>query len=271
MSDALPIVLFGAAGRMGRMITQLAAAEPDRYQIVAAVDQPDHPLIGRPLAELVPGAPAEVQLAAAPPDQPPAGAIAVHFMLPAASIVHLDWSRRHAIPTLVGTTGFNEEQLSTLKAAAADAAILLSPNTSRGVNVLFWLARQATRLLGPGCDIEIVEMHHHHKRDAPSGTAARLAQVVAEVRGADYDRDVCHGRHGDVGARPAGEIGIHALRGGDVVGEHTLILAGRGERLELTHRAQSRDLLAAGALDAARWLKGRSPGFYSMDDMLGLA
>jgi 4-hydroxy-tetrahydrodipicolinate reductase len=270
MSEPTPIVLFGAGGRMGRMILELAAAEPGRYRIAGAIERSDHPLCGRPLRAVTAQAPADAVLAAQPPDAVPPGTVAIHFMLPAATLAHLEWSRRGGVATLIGTTGFTEEQRAEIVRAGERIPVLLTPNTSRGVNVLFWLARQAVRLLGPEYDVEIVELHHHHKKDAPSGTARRLAEVVLEERRGDWLRDVRHGRMGDVGARPAGEVGMHALRGGDVVGEHTLILAGPHERIELTHRAQSRELFAQGALCAARWLSGRAAGFYTMNDMLGL-
>jgi len=270
MTNPLPILVYGAAGRMGRMIVALAAAEPAIYRLAGAIERADHPDLGQPMARLVPGAPADLALSAAIPADAPAGAVAIDFSLPEGTLAHLADCRRRGHALVIGTTGFSDAQRETIRAAGAEIAVLLTPNTSLGVNVLFWLARHAARLLGPEYEIEIVEMHHHHKKDAPSGTARRLAEVVAETRGASYDDAVRHGRAGLVGERPAGEIGMHALRGGDVIGDHTMILAGPHERLELTHRAQTRELFAAGALRAARWLGGRAAGFYSMDDLLGL-
>jgi 4-hydroxy-tetrahydrodipicolinate reductase len=139
------------------------------------------------------------------------------------------------------------------------------------MNVLYWLASEATRLLGPGYDVEIIELHHHHKKDAPGGSARRLAEVVLETRRGAYDRDVRHGRQGQDAARLPNEIGMHALRGGDVVGDHTVLFAGPGERIELTHRAQTREIFARGALRAAAWLSGKEPGLYSMKDVLDLS
>lgn len=270
MSDITPIIMFGAAGRMGRMILSLAAAQPERFAIAGAVEYAGHPLCGRPLAELIPGAPASVTLEAAPPANPPAGAVAIHFSSPEASLEHLEWSVRHGVPTLIGTTGLTTEQRTTMEAIGDRVAVLVTPNTSTGVNVLFWLTEQATRLLGPDYDIEIIEMHHHHKKDAPSGTARGLAEAALRARGGDYERDLVHGRHGLVGERTRGEIGMHAVRGGDVVGDHTVILATPGERIELTHRASTRETFARGALKAAAWLSGRPAGRYSMNDVLGL-
>jgi 4-hydroxy-tetrahydrodipicolinate reductase len=270
MINPTPIVMFGAAGRMGRMILQLALEKPSDFQIVGAVENEGHELIHRPLTSVIPGVPDNVIIDALPPAKVPPPTVAIHFTLPEPTMQHLAWSRKQGVATLIGTTGFNDAQRKQIQSAAKDAPILLTPNTSRGVNVLFWLASQATRLLGPEYDAEIIEMHHHHKKDAPSGTARRLAEVVLADREGDYARDMRHGRVGDVGARTSGEVGMHALRGGDVVGEHTLVLAGPSERIELTHRAHGRELFASGALQAAQWLSRQTPGFYTMNDMLGL-
>jgi len=196
--------------------------------------------------------------------------VAIHFSSPEATVEHLDWSERGGHGAVIGTTGLSDGQLARIEAAAQYVPILVTPNTSRGVNVLFHLAREAARLLGEDYDVEIVEMHHHHKKDAPSGTARRLAEVILEARGGGWERDVRHGRQGMTGERAPGEIGMHALRGGDVVGDHTVVLAGPGERIELTHRAHTRATFAHGALRAAAWLAGRRPGLYSMQDVLGL-
>lgn len=270
VSQRTPIVMFGAAGRMGQMILNLAAGQPDAYQIVGAVDNPAHPLIGQPLAQLIPGVSGDLILSATPPAEVPPGTVGIHFSQPEATVQYLAWSIENQAGILIGTTGMTAVQRAEMEAAAGQVPTLISANTSRGVNVLFWLAEQAARLLGPDYDIEIVEMHHHHKKDAPSGTARGLAEAVLKARGGSYERDVRHGREGLVGARPAGEIGMHALRGGDVVGDHTVILAGPGERIELTHRAHNREVLAHGALKAAAWLQNQVPGLYSMNDVLGL-
>jgi 4-hydroxy-tetrahydrodipicolinate reductase len=148
--------------------------------------------------------------------------------------------------------------------------IVFSPNFSVGVNALFWLTRKAAEMLGPDFDLEIAETHHRLKKDAPSGTAKKLAEILCEVRKLDYAKNVAHGREGMIGERPAAEIGMHSIRGGDVVGDHTVTFAGRGERLELTHKASSRETFAAGALRAAKWAAGRPAGLYSMEDVLGL-
>ncbi len=173
---------------------------------------------------------------------------------------------------VIGTTGQSDEQIAAIHEAAKTTPIVFAPNFSVGVNTLFWLTRKAAEILGPGFDLEVVEMHHRLKKDAPSGTAKRLAEILAEVRQLSYNDDVRHGRQGIVGERTQGEIGMHAIRGGDVVGDHTVIYANVGERLELTHKASSRDTFATGAVRAALWASRQAPGpgLYDMQDVLGL-
>jgi 4-hydroxy-tetrahydrodipicolinate reductase len=172
---------------------------------------------------------------------------------------------------VIGTTGLNEAETRAAKDASGRIPILSSPNMSLGVNLLFELVHRAASVLGPDYDAEIVEMHHRHKKDSPSGTALGLAEHLAAGRRADLKAVACYGRKGLVGARPRGEIGIHAVRGGDVVGDHRVFFAADGERVELAHTATSRDAFARGALRAAVWLRGRAPGLYSMRDVLGLS
>jgi 4-hydroxy-tetrahydrodipicolinate reductase len=171
---------------------------------------------------------------------------------------------------VIGTTGHTADELALIREAAQTLPIVFASNFSVGVNTLFWLTRKAAELLGDAFDLEVIEMHHRHKKDAPSGTARTLVEILADVRGLDYDTDCRHGRLGDVGARTPKEIGVHALRGGDVVGDHTVVFANVGERVELTHKASSRDTFATGAVRAAEWLKGRPAGLYDMQDVLGL-
>ena len=171
---------------------------------------------------------------------------------------------------VIGTTGHTDNQVAAIRHAAAVIPIVFAPNYSVGVNTLFWLTRKAAEILGPSFDLEVVEMHHRLKKDSPSGTAKRLAEILAEVRTLEYSRDVRHGRHGIVGERTDAEIGMHAIRGGDVVGDHTVIFAVNGERLELTHKASSRETFARGALRAALWAQGKPAGLYDMQDVLEL-
>lgn len=176
----------------------------------------------------------------------------------------------HKRTLVIGTTGHTDVQVASIRHAAGQIPIVFAPNYSVGVNTLFWLTRKATEILGPGFDLEVVEMHHRLKKDSPSGTAKRLAEILAEVRQLQYNDDVRHGRHGIVGERTSAEIGMHAVRGGDVVGDHTVIFAAPGERVELTHKASSRETFARGALRAALWAHGKAAGLYDMQDVLGL-
>lgn len=173
-------------------------------------------------------------------------------------------------PLIIGTTGQSDEQGAAVRETADVIPIVFAPNFSVGVNTLFWLTRKAAEILGPEFDLEVVEMHHRLKKDAPSGTAKRLAEILAEVRELSYNDDVRHGRHGIVGERTGREIGMHALRGGDVVGDHTVVYANVGERVELTHKASSRDTFAKGSVRAAKWAVRQQPGLYDMQDVLGL-
>ena len=171
---------------------------------------------------------------------------------------------------VIGTTGHSDAEVATIHAAAKQIPIVFSGNYSTGVNALYWLSRKAAEILGPDFDIEILETHHRMKKDAPSGTAKNLAEILTEVRDLEYSKDVLHGRHGDVGARTKTEIGMHAIRGGDVVGDHTVLFASPGERVELTHKASGREIFARGALRAALWAHGKPAGLYTMQDVLGL-
>lgn len=171
---------------------------------------------------------------------------------------------------VIGTTGHNEQEKAAIRAAAASIPVVWASNYSTGVNTLFWLTRKAAEILGPSFDIEVVEMHHRLKKDAPSGTATTLLEILGDVRKVQLEEALRHGRHGIVGERTASEIGVHAVRGGDVVGDHTVMFAANGERVELTHKASSRETFANGALRAASWVHGRAPGIYDMQDVLGL-
>jgi 4-hydroxy-tetrahydrodipicolinate reductase len=196
--------------------------------------------------------------------------VAIDVSQPQGSVALAARCAVDGIPLVIGTTGHSTDQLSDLRAEAARIAILLSPNFSVGVNLLFWLTEKTSEILGPEFDAEIVELHHRHKKDAPSGTAKRLGEIVAKTRSLEFNEAARHGREGLVGERRRTEIGVHAIRGGDIVGEHTVHFAGVGERLELTHRASSRDTFAKGALRAADWLIGKPAGWYEMRDVLGL-
>jgi len=191
--------------------------------------------------------------------------VLIDFTRPEGTLGHLE----HCKAAVIGTTGFSESQLKTIGEKAKRIPIVLSPNFAIGVNVVFRLAETAAAALGDAYDVEIVEAHHRHKVDAPSGTALKLGQLIAKALKRSADVFV-HGRKGDTGERPVKQIGFHAIRGGDIVGEHTVIFAGSGERVEVTVRSQSRMTYAAGAVRAAKWLRGRPAGLYGMEDVLGL-
>ncbi|RME90624.1 MAG: 4-hydroxy-tetrahydrodipicolinate reductase [Verrucomicrobia bacterium] len=240
------LIIHGAKGRMGRALIACAGRLPDA-RVVAEVDQGDS------LEAVIDQADVVVDFT-------------LHHVVP--GVARLCAARGK--PLVSGTTGLSEEERAALTEAARAVPIVWASNFSTGVNTLFWLTRKAAEILGPAFDLEIVEMHHRLKKDAPSGTAASLARILAEARGWSLAETARHGREGVIGERPAREIGIHALRGGDVVGDHTVIFAGVGERLELTHRASSRETFAQGALRAALWVRQQPPGLYDMQDVLGL-
>jgi 4-hydroxy-tetrahydrodipicolinate reductase len=196
--------------------------------------------------------------------------VAIDVSQPEGSVTIAACCAAHRKPLVIGTTGHTADQLQNLRAIAARTATLLAPNFSVGVNLLFWLTEKASVILGTEFDAEIVELHHRLKKDAPSGTAKRLGEIIAKTRALEYDEAARHGREGLVGERTRNEIGLHAIRAGDVVGEHTVYFADTGERIELTHRAWGRDIFAKGALRAANWLIGKPAGWYDMMDALGL-
>jgi 4-hydroxy-tetrahydrodipicolinate reductase len=254
------LAVAGAAGRMGSCILAAVRADKD-FALAGAFERPDSEHVGREAAG--------VRIAAGIEAALETGAdVVIDFTAPAASLQHAKVCAAKGVALVIGTTGFSAGQKDELRSASRKTPMLLAPNMSVGVNVLFRLVAEAARALGPAYEIEIVETHHRMKRDAPSGTALRLAEVAAAALALPEKAFVCQ-REGDTGARKPGTIGIQALRGGDVVGDHTVHFLADGERLELTHRASSRDNFARGALRAARWLAGRKPGFYGMQDVLG--
>jgi 4-hydroxy-tetrahydrodipicolinate reductase len=261
------VVVTGAAGRMGRENVRLVLSTPG-LRLHGAVERPGG-AVGQDAAALAgqPGAGVKVvdSLAAALPG----AGVVVDFTHFEASAAHAEACAAAGVPIVIGSTGFTAEARARVAAAARRIPVLLSPNMSVGVNVLFELVRRAAATLGDAYDVEIVELHHKRKKDAPSGTAVKLAEVAAEALRRDPRADLAYARHGMIGERPAREIGLQAVRGGDIVGEHTVFFCGEGERLELTHRATAREQFARGAARAALWLPARPPGLYDMADVLG--
>ena len=254
---------------MGQSIASVLNDHPEA-SLVAAMDREGSELIGRDMGELAVGAPSGVCITSDVEEFLKNVEVVIDFSIASASAKLLPLCAGQHIPMVIGTTGFDPETRAGLERAAERVPIVFAPNYSQGVNALFFLAARATELLGPSFDAEIVEIHHRNKVDAPSGTAVHLGEVVAGAKGLDPGGAVSHGRSGQVGSRPTEEIGVMALRGGDVVGEHTLYLVGEGERLELTHRATDRSIFARGAVRAAQWVVGRPAGLYDMADVMGI-
>ena len=263
-----PIIMNGAAGRMGRMILGGAAENPE-FEIAGGIEMPGSPFVGKTVGDII-GQPAETaQVVGDIADLSEAGVV-IHFSSPEATVAQLPWSVEKGVGIVIGTTGLDEAQVAAIGDAAKSVPVVYAPNMSVGVNTLFKIVGDVARILGDAYDIEITEIHHRFKKDAPSGTARRLGEIAAAARGTTYEEAVVDGRGGLVGERPKGEIGMHALRAGDVVGEHTVTFGTLGERVELTHRAHSRETFARGSLRAAAWLQGREAGLYDMQDVLGL-
>lgn len=263
------LVVLGAGGRMGRRIIALAQQGADTT-VAAAIEAAGSALIGRDAGDLAGIGPIGVAVAADYAGAAAAGTVALDFTAAEAAVEHARIAARTGTAIVIGTTGFSPAQREEIGRLAAQTPILLAANMSVGVSVLLGLVREAVRRLGPAFDVEIVEVHHNNKKDAPSGTALALAAAAAEAAGVDPAQAFTLARQGLTGERRPGEIGVMALRGGDNVGEHTVMLLGTGERLELVHRASSRDCLAAGAVRAGAWLAAKPPGLYSMEDVLGL-
>jgi 4-hydroxy-tetrahydrodipicolinate reductase len=240
------IIITGAKGRMGHALAACAAGNRD-LEIVGQIDQGDDlkAIVGK-------------------------GDVVIDFSLHSATpgVAKLCAENKKAL--VIGTTGHSDAEKSQILNLKSQIPMVWSANYSTGVNALFWLTRKAAEILGPGFDLEVVEMHHRMKKDAPSGTAKSIAEILAAVRKEQLEKVARHGRVGIVGERTTSEIGMHSIRGGDVVGDHTVMFANTGERLELTHKASSRDTFANGALRAAQWVVKQKPGIYDMQDVLGL-
>jgi len=240
------IIITGAKGRMGKALVACAPAHP-KLQVVGQID------IGDDLSAVIANCDAVID-----------------FSSHTATLGVAELCAKHQKALVIGTTGHNDTEVFEIKKLGGKIPIVWASNYSTGVNTLFWLTRKAAEILGPDFDLEVLEMHHRLKRDAPSGTAKSLAEILAQVRHLQYAEAARHGRHGIVGERTPGEIGVHSIRGGDVVGDHTVVFANVGERVELTHKASSRDTFANGALRASAWVVKQKPGIYDMQDVLGL-
>ncbi len=264
----LNVVIAGASGRMGRSLLEAVAGAPD-MRLYAALERSGSPFLGRDAGELV-GAPQQVAIQEELDAALTGAHVLIDFTRPEATLAHIEACRRHKVPMVIGTTGFDATGKAAIAEAARDIPIVFAPNMSVGVNLVFKLLDMASRVLAEGYDIEIIEAHHRHKVDAPSGTALRMGEVIAGALGRDLKDCAVYGREGVTGERQPSTIGFATVRGGDIVGDHTALFAAVGERVEISHKASSRMTFANGALRAARFLAGKGSGLYDMQDVLGL-
>jgi 4-hydroxy-tetrahydrodipicolinate reductase len=260
----------GAAGRMGSLIVR-SVVESGDMEIAGALEAPGHPCIGSDIGTIIGGGARGVKVSDTVEAAFGSAEVIIDFTFPEAAVATARYAASAGKAIVIGTTGFTEVETGTIHSCAERIPVVMAPNMSIGVNVMFKVVSLLTSLLGEDYDVEIVEAHHRLKKDAPSGTAMGLARAVAQARGEDLKGLARYERHGIIGPRPRGEVGIQSLRAGDIVGDHTVFFAGNNERIELTHRAHTRQNFGQGAIRAARWLKGREPGLYSMMDVLGLA
>jgi len=265
----IKIGVVGIAGRMGSLIAK-GVIDTNDMSLAGALEMKGHAFVGKNSGYALGTESQEIEVCSDMNDAFCACDVIIDFTMPEVTMETLEYAVNAGKALVIGTTGLDDEQVAGIKDASSDIPLVLAPNMSIGVNVMFKVAGILTRLLGDAYDIEIIEAHHRLKKDAPSGTALGLARSIAESREVDLAEHACYERHGIIGARPDGQIGIQTLRAGDIVGDHTVLFAGNGERVEITHRAHSRQNFAQGAIKAARWLHGKKSGFYTMMDVLGL-
>ena len=263
---AISLGIIGAAGRMGRRIGALACEDGD-FRIACAIEAAKHPAQGVDFGELAGVGKLDLPISTTWSQKPD---VLIDFTSPEAAMKSVALASKNIIPIVIGTTGLSTAQLKKLARASKKTTVLYAPNMSLGVNLLFELVKKVAAALGEDYDIEITETHHRFKKDAPSGTAMELARQICRATGKDADKCLTYGRSGPEATRQPGNIGMHALRQGDVVGEHTVAFSTLGETVELSHKAHSRDIFARGSLRAAAWLAGKKPGLYSMMDVLNI-
>jgi 4-hydroxy-tetrahydrodipicolinate reductase len=263
------IIVCGAMGRMGSRITILSR-DYEGLKLAGAIEKKGHELIGKDIGSILGVGQVGIVLDDSLENTIHSGDVVIDFTSINSTLNHVKISRDNKKAMVIGTTGFSNEELEPIKEASKDVPIVLAPNMSVGVNLLLKILKDVAIVLGEDYDIEIIEAHHRLKKDAPSGTAIKMAQVIAEAIGRDLEDVAVYSRKGIIGERSKNEIGIQTIRAGDIVGEHTVLFGGLGERIEITHKASSRDTFARGALKAALWVFGRKPGLYDMQDVLGL-
>ena len=263
------VIVAGAGGRMGGRIIHMTVENPD-VVLAGAFERGDHAAVGRDAGEVAGLGVIGVPVAGSPEEVEGPADVLIDFTSPEATLANARTAGEKGWSLVIGTTGIAGERLEALRELAAGLRCVMAPNMSVGVNLMFRIASEMARVLGDDYDMEILETHHRFKKDAPSGTALRLAQVLAEAVGRDLDKTAVYERRGMIGERTRDEIGIQTWRAGDITGEHTVMFGGVGERLELTHRAHNRDNFARGAIRAAVWVSEQPEGFYDMQDVLGL-
>ncbi len=265
----IKVIVSGAAGRMGRRIVG-AVRDTHGVELGGAIEAAGHPDVGKDAGLLAGVGQLGIKIDSNLDALIASGDVIIEFTNPQVSITHLEKAAAAGKAMVIGTTGFTDEQIERINESARKIPVVFSPNMSVGVNLTFKVLEIIAKTLGDDYDVELIEAHHHFKQDAPSGTALKMAQVVAKALGRDLDKVGVYGRHGIIGKRKPDEIGIHTVRGGDIVGTHTVLFAGTGESIELTHRAQSRDTFAKGAVRAAEFVVAAKAGLYDMCDVLGL-
>ena len=263
------IAIAGSSGRMGRTLLEAVFQAPD-LRLHAALEHPDSPFVGKDAGELI-GSACGVRISPNVEGALIGAQVLIDFTRPEGTLAHLEVCRRLGVKAVIGTTGLSPEQREQVADAAREVAIVFAPNMSVGVTLVLKLLEMAAGVLKEGYDIEVIEAHHRHKVDAPSGTALRMGEVIARTLGRNLAECAVYGREGVTGERQPSTIGFATVRGGDIVGDHTALFAGIGERIEITHKASSRATFAIGALRAARFLAGRTRGLYDMQDVLGLS
>jgi 4-hydroxy-tetrahydrodipicolinate reductase len=267
MKEGIKAIVVGAAGKMGGRIIHIFQEYPS-IKLFRAIERPDHPSIGRDIGEIIGlgnlGVPLEGEL------RKGGGDVIITFTSPQASLENIEFAQKSGLAIVIGTTGLSPEQMERVKELSKGVRCVLAPNMSVGMNLMFRIVQEVAQVLGPEYDVEILEAHHHLKKDSPSGTAVKLGELIAKATGRDFGQVGVYGRKGLVGERTKEEIGMQVIRAGDIVGEHTVLFGGIGERLEIIHRAHSRDNFARGAIRAALWVVNQPNGLYDMQDVLGL-
>ncbi len=269
MAERIRVAVNGISGKMGMQIARLLSND-NSFDIVGGIERKEHPSLGVDIGMLIQGKNSGVRVTDNPDHITTKPDCIIDFSTSASTLATVEYARKKKISMVIGTTGFSKVGIETINQAGNDVAIVISPNMSVLVNLVFKLVELTANVVGDSFDAEIVEAHHKNKIDAPSGTAIKLADIIAHAYNKPLSDIAKYERNGQIGSRPRGEIGVQAVRGGDIVGEHTVMFIGAGERLEITHRATSRENFAQGALLAAKWIVRKQPGVYSMIDVLGL-